>query len=72
VRSGGTSFGYVPALDGVRALAVVAVLLFYAELGWVGVHGSVRPHGVHPDIVVLTELARVSLVDLLLAAASTD
>jgi peptidoglycan/LPS O-acetylase OafA/YrhL len=28
------SFGYQPALDGVRALAVVAVLLFHLGLGW--------------------------------------
>lgn len=27
-------------------------------------HGSIRPDGVHPDIVVLTELARLSLVAL--------
>ena len=26
--------GYIPALDGVRALAVAAVLLYHAELGW--------------------------------------
>src|SRR5262249_53807874 len=26
--------GYIPALDGVRALAVAAVLLYHGELGW--------------------------------------
>lgn len=35
------------------------------------VHGSVRPDGVHPDIVVLTELARETLVDLVLSATTS-
>src|SRR5262245_55174439 len=26
--------GYIPALDGVRALAVAAVLVYHGELGW--------------------------------------
>ncbi len=33
--AGARSFGYVPALDGLRALAVGAVLLFHADLGLV-------------------------------------
>src|SRR4051794_32039359 len=32
--AGTTSFAYQPALDGVRALAVVIVLVFHAGLGW--------------------------------------
>lgn len=33
MSNGGRGFRYVPALDGVRALAVLAVLVFHADLG---------------------------------------
>jgi peptidoglycan/LPS O-acetylase OafA/YrhL len=27
--------GYLPGLDGIRALAVLGVLLYHADLGWI-------------------------------------
>lgn len=33
-RPGGTTLSYLPGLDGMRALAVIAVLLYHAGLGW--------------------------------------
>lgn len=33
-REGGLAGGHIGALDGLRALAVMAVLLFHADLGW--------------------------------------
>lgn len=35
-RVGGTRLGYVPAFDGIRAISVVAVLLFHADVQWFG------------------------------------
>ena len=34
--AGGTSIGYVPALDGLRAYAVLAVMAYHAGVGWAG------------------------------------
>ena len=34
-RPGGTTLSYLPGLDGMRALAVIAVLLYHAGLAWV-------------------------------------
>ncbi|HZY65973.1 MAG TPA: acyltransferase family protein [Rubrobacteraceae bacterium] len=34
-RPGGTTLSYLPGLDGMRALAVIAVLLYHAGLTWV-------------------------------------
>ena len=34
-RPGGTTLSYLPGLDGMRALAVIAVLLYHAGLSWV-------------------------------------
>lgn len=35
-RVGGTRLGYIPAFDGIRAISVVAVLLFHADVPWFG------------------------------------
>ena len=34
-RPGGTTLSYLPGLDGMRALAVIAVLLYHAGIAWV-------------------------------------
>ena len=34
-KAGGVRLPYLPGLDGLRALAVIAVLLYHAELRWI-------------------------------------
>ncbi|HKZ27617.1 MAG TPA: acyltransferase family protein, partial [Rubrobacteraceae bacterium] len=34
-KTGGVRLPYLPGLDGLRALAVIAVLLYHAELSWI-------------------------------------
>ena len=33
-KTGGVRLPYLPGLDGLRALAIIAVLLYHAELRW--------------------------------------
>ncbi len=62
-------FGYQPALDGVRAVAVVLVLLFHAGFGWmsggyVGVSVFFTLSGFLITSLALTEHARTGRIDV--------
>jgi peptidoglycan/LPS O-acetylase OafA/YrhL len=70
VRGGDRSIGYQPALDGVRAVAVVLVLLFHLGVDWMtggylGVSVFFTLSGFLITTLLVTELERTGRIDLL-------
>src|SRR5215217_6687399 len=68
-RTGGVRLPYVPGLDGLRALAVIAVLLYHAGLPWIpggflGVEVFFVISGYLITALLLTEWRRLGRVDL--------
>ena len=62
-------FGYVPALDGLRALSLAAILLFHSRLPWaaggfLGVTVFFTLSGFLITSLLLTERARTGSIDL--------
>ncbi len=66
---GGPRFGHQPALDGVRGIAAIAVVLYHAELGWakggyVGIDLFFTLSGFLITTLMLDELRRAPRLDL--------
>jgi peptidoglycan/LPS O-acetylase OafA/YrhL len=67
-RDGATGLGYQPALDGLRAVSVIAVVLYHAGIGWM--HGGF--FGVEVFFVISGFLITSLLLDERVATGTND